>query len=31
VTCVSAHNGSSANFPAGTVIAPSQNFVTVGP
>jgi len=30
-TCMSAHNGSSANFPAGTVIAPSQMMVTVAP
>ena len=29
LTCVSAHNGTDANAPAGVVVAPSQTKVTV--
>jgi hypothetical protein len=31
MSCTTAHNGSNANMPAGTVIAPSQTMVTVAP
>lgn len=31
VTCMIGHNGSNANMPAGTQVAPSQNKVTVQP
>jgi hypothetical protein len=30
LTCMSAHNGASANAPAGAIIAPSQTVVLVG-
>lgn len=31
LTCTSAHNGSNANVPAGTQVAPSQDKVLVSP